>query len=141
VTRQEITEILKRNLNKSVRIVYASGDVKRVVPISIDHLGFVYEAEVGESTESFFLPFENIESVLVEGAWPGSTPETEADTVMSQAKTSDEIVRQLQGMLETATELRGERHHLEEWRGSVQGAFLESRIETISEILDWIAEE
>jgi hypothetical protein len=56
VTRYEISQTLKRNLEKPVRIVYASGDVKRVVPISIDHLGFVYDAEVGESSESFFAP-------------------------------------------------------------------------------------
>lgn len=67
--RLEITEILKRNLNKPVRIVYASGDVKRLIPIGVDTLGFTYayDAEAGESFESFFAPFDNIEAILTEG--------------------------------------------------------------------------
>jgi hypothetical protein len=79
VTRFEISQVLMQNLDKRVRIVYTSGDVKQVVPISVDALGFVYDAEVGESFESFFAPFDNIEAVLPHGARTEAGPrETEA---------------------------------------------------------------
>jgi len=62
VTREEIIQTLKRNIDKPVRLVYASGDVKRVVPIGVDTLGFVYD-EDRDGLNSFFAPFDNIKAV------------------------------------------------------------------------------
>jgi hypothetical protein len=76
VTQYEITQALKRNLEKPVRIVYTSGDVKRVVPISIDHLGFVYEADVGETVDTFFASFDDIEAILPENDAQKAAPES-----------------------------------------------------------------
>ncbi len=67
MTREEIIRALKRNIDKPVRIVYSTGDVRSVVPIGVDALGFVYDVEEGGNVEAFFTPFDDIESVLTEG--------------------------------------------------------------------------
>ena len=54
MTRAEIIDVLKRNIDKPVRIVYTTGDVRSVVPIGVDTLGFVYDVEEAGNVEAFF---------------------------------------------------------------------------------------
>ena len=75
MTRAEIIDVLKRNIDKPVRIVYTTGDVRSVVPIGVDTLGFVYDVEEAGNVEAFFAPFDDIESVLTEASWQKPAPE------------------------------------------------------------------
>jgi hypothetical protein len=55
-------------------------------------------------------------------------------------KTAEQIQEKLRAMLLDAVEIKAQKYHEEDWRTGIKGAFLESRLNTLEEILSWIDE-
>jgi hypothetical protein len=62
MTREEIVETLKANLNKPVTLKFTDGFVTPATPLTVDSEGFIHDLASKED-HVFWVPFEEVESV------------------------------------------------------------------------------
>lgn len=64
VNRDEIIRLVKANIGKPIRVVYSSSDVERVVPVNVNHEGFVADVEERGGVAPYWTRFDDVESVF-----------------------------------------------------------------------------
>jgi hypothetical protein len=65
MTRDEIVQILRANLNKPVEIKFTDGAVQRVMPLTVEKDGFMHDLASQEDIV-IFVSFEEVASVTPE---------------------------------------------------------------------------
>jgi hypothetical protein len=67
MTRDEIVQVLKANLNKTVTLTFIDGFVTPATPLTVDADGFIHDLATKED-HVFWVPFEEVASVTPESA-------------------------------------------------------------------------
>jgi hypothetical protein len=62
MTRNEIIEVLKSNLNKAVRVEFTDGVIGRITPLTVDKDGFIHDLATQDDMV-FWVPFEEVVTV------------------------------------------------------------------------------
>ena len=66
MTHNEIVQLLKANLNKTVTLSFADGFVTQATPLTVDAEGFIHDLATTYD-HVFWVAFEEVEEVIVEG--------------------------------------------------------------------------
>jgi hypothetical protein len=64
MTRDEVIQVLKANLNKTVTITFTDGFVTPATPLTVDAEGFIHDL-ASQEDHVFWVAFEEVASVSV----------------------------------------------------------------------------
>lgn len=62
MTREEVIQALKANLNKPVMVEFTDGSLGRITPLTVDKEGFIHDLATPDDAV-FWVPFEEVVSV------------------------------------------------------------------------------
>lgn len=65
MTRDEVIQVLKANLNKTVTITFTDGFVTPATPLTVDAEGFIHDL-ASQEDHVFWVAFEEVASVSTE---------------------------------------------------------------------------
>jgi hypothetical protein len=65
MTREECVEVLQANLNKAVLVTFADGESMRVMPLTIEEEGFIFDLASAEDIVNW-MSYDEVASVLAE---------------------------------------------------------------------------
>jgi len=69
MTREEIVQVLKANLNKTVTLTFTDGFITQATPLTVDSEGFIHDLATTDD-HVFWVAFEDVAEVIAEGAKP-----------------------------------------------------------------------
>jgi hypothetical protein len=71
MTRDEVIQALRANLNKPVLVEFTDGILVRVTPLTVDQEGFIHDL-ASQDDAVFWVPFEEVATVTPESPAPAN---------------------------------------------------------------------
>ena len=62
MTREQVIEALKSNLNQPVVVEFTDGSIGRITPLTVDQEGFIHDLATPDDAV-FWVPFEEVVAV------------------------------------------------------------------------------